>query len=306
VARHNSDVRAASILLILLLTAAPVLAQAPPALVIDAPPELSAARARLESYDRSQLAGIVGLVGLSDPGPPIRVVLATDDGELARQVTPWTAGFAVGEASLIVLFPSRSPRYPHDTLEDVLRHEVAHILISRAANSRPVPRWFHEGLAMAVERPWGLEDRSRLASTLLFGPRLTLGGIDALFTGGQGMQARGYSLSAAVVRHIISEHGAAAPAGILRRVADGWGFDQAAASVTGRSIPYFESEFWNRQRTWTMWIPLLASSTVLWLGVIGLAALAVRRRRQRAAAMRKRWDAEEAVVLEQESRSTEP
>jgi len=299
-------VRAAVTLLILFLTAARILAQAPPDLVIDAPPELSAARARLESYDRSPLSGSVGLVGLADPGPSIRVVLATDNGEVARQVTPWTAGFAVGEASLIVLFPSRSPTYPHDTLEDVLRHEVAHILISRAANGRPVPRWFHEGLAMAVERPWGLEDRSRLASTLLFGPRLTLGGIDSLFSGGQGMQARGYSLSAAVVRYIISEHGAAAPAEILRRVADGWTFDEAAASVTERSIPYFESEFWDRQRTWTMWIPLLASSTVVWLGVIGLAALAVRRRRRRAAALRRRWEAEEAATPEQEARTTEP
>jgi hypothetical protein len=301
VARQNSHVGAAGILLILLLTAAPTLAQAPPTLVIEAPAELSATATRLESSDRSPLAGIVELVGLAAPGPPIRVVLATDEGELAQQVSPWTAGFAIGEASLVVLFPSRSATYPHDTLEDVLRHEVAHVLISRAANGRPVPRWFHEGLAMAAERPWGLEDRTRLATTLLFGPRLTLHGIDALFAGGQEAQTRGYSLAAAVVRYMISEHGAAAPAEILRRVADGGAFEDATASVVQRSIPYFESEFWDRQRTWTMWVPLLASSTVLWLGVIGLATLAVRRRRQRAAALRRHWEAEESAVVEQES-----
>ncbi len=285
--------RAAGTLLILVLTAARLLAQSPPVLVIDAPPELSAARARLDSYDRSSLSDIVRLVGLDDPGPPMRVILATEDGEMARQVTPWTAGFAVGEASLIVLFPARSPGYPHDTLEDVLRHEVAHVLISRAAGGQSVPRWFHEGLAVAVERPWGLEDRSRLASTLLFGPRLTLGGIDALFSGEQDMQARGYSLSAAMVRYLISERGPSAPAEILRRMSAGWTFDDAAASVAQRSIPYFESGFWDSQRTWTMWIPLLASSTAVWLGVIGLAALAVRRRRRRAADLRRRWEAEE-------------
>ncbi|MDH4066281.1 MAG: hypothetical protein OEW19_17905, partial [Acidobacteriota bacterium] len=59
--------------------------------------------------------------------------------------------------------------------------------------------------------------------------------------------------------------------------------------VTARSIGQFEAEFWDRQRTWTMWIPLIASSTVLWLGVIGLAALAVRRRRRHAAEIRRRW-----------------
>ena len=285
--------RAAGTLLVLLLTATRLLAQTPPVLVIDAPAELSAARARLDAYDRSSLSEIVEFVGLDDPGAPIRVVLAAENGEMARQVTPWTAGYAVGESSLVVLFPSRSLSYPHDTLEDVLRHEVAHVLIVRAAGGRPVPRWFHEGLAVAVERAWGLEDRSRLASTLLFGPRLTLGGIDSLFAGEQHVQARGYSLSAALVRYLISEYGSAAPAEILRRVSDGWTFEEATASVTQRSIPYFESGFWDRQRTWTMWLPLLASSTAVWLGVLGLAGLAIRRRRRRAAELRRRWEAEE-------------
>lgn len=269
------------------------LAQAPPVLVIESPPELAAARARFEAFDLAPLAAIVQVVGLEAPGAPMRVVLATEDGEWARQVSPWTAGFAVGEVGLIVLFPARSPTYPHDTLEDVLRHEVAHVLISRAAGGRAVPRWFHEGLAVAVERPWRLGDRTRLATELLFGPRLGLREIDALFLGDQGAQARAYSLSAAVVRDLMSEHGPQAPAGILRALADGRSFDLAVADVTARSVRLFETEFWDRQRTWTMWVPLLASSTVLWLVVIGIGALAVRRRRQRAAAIRRRWESEE-------------
>lgn len=271
------------------------LAQVPPVLVIESPPELAAARARFEAYDLAPLAAIVGVVGLEAPGPPMRVVLATEEGEWARQVAPWTAGFAVGEAGLIVLFPARSPMYPHDTLEDVLRHEVAHVLISRAAGGRAVPRWFHEGLAVAVERPWRLGDRTRLATELLFGPRLGLREIDALFLGDQGAQSRAYSLSAAVVRDLMSEHGPLAPARILRALADGRPFDLVVADVTARSVRLFETEFWDRQRTWTMWVPLLASSTVLWLVVIGIGALAVRRRRQRAAAIRRRWAEEETA-----------
>ena len=51
------------------------------------------------------------------------------------------------------------------TLEDVLRHEVAHVLISRAAGGRAVPRWFHEGVAMSVDAGWDLSTRSWLART---------------------------------------------------------------------------------------------------------------------------------------------
>jgi MYXO-CTERM domain-containing protein len=278
-----------------LLAGAPAFPQPPPALEIEAPPELASARARLESYDLGPLAEIVRLIGLDAPGPPMRVVLAAAGSEWAGQVAPWTAGFAIGDAGLIVLFPDRSPSYPHDTLEDVLRHEVAHVLISRAAGGQPVPRWFHEGLAMAVERTWGLRDRSRLATELVFGPHAALPDIDALLTGNQGMQSRGYSLAAAVVRDLVAEYGEGAPGEILRQVKGGQPFDVALASVTRRPVVVFEAEFWDRQRTWTTWVPVIASSTTLWLGVIGLAALAVRRRRRRAAAIRRRWAEEEAA-----------
>jgi hypothetical protein len=289
-------VAAALLVLVLVLATAGAPAQPPPALAIDAPPALAAARARLEGFDLRPLSTIVRVVGLGAPGPPIRVVLAGDDSDWARQVPSWTAGFAVGEAGLIVLFPSRSPRYPHDTLEDVLRHEVAHVLITRAAGGRPVPRWFHEGLAVAVERPWALEDRARVASALMFGPRLGLDAIGALFDGSQSAQSRGYALSAAVVRHMIGTYGASAPADILREIASGRPFDLAVTRVTARPVPAFEDAFWADQRTWTRWVPLITSSTVLWLGIIGLGVLAVRRRRLRAAGIRSRWAEEEAVA----------
>ena len=58
------------LIVLLLLSAEQVLAQAPPALVIEAPPELAVARARLDSYDLRPLSAIVRLVGLDAPGPP--------------------------------------------------------------------------------------------------------------------------------------------------------------------------------------------------------------------------------------------
>jgi hypothetical protein len=63
---------------------------------------------------------------------------------------PWIAGFASnGEGpekkdEMVVLFPARTPSYPNSSLEDVLRHEVAHVLIRarvcRAADTTMVQR----------------------------------------------------------------------------------------------------------------------------------------------------------------------
>lgn len=289
-----------ALLLAGLVGALPASAQSPPALAIMAPPELAAARTRLESFDRRPLAGIVRTVGLDVPGPAIQVVLAAEDSEAARGTGGWIAGYALGNAGLVVLFPARSPLYPHDTLEDVLRHEVAHVLIARAAGGREVPRWFHEGLAVAVERPWDFEDRSRLVWELMAGPRLRLRDIDAMFEGGPAAQSRAYSLSTAFVRDLIREHGATAPAAILRLVRDAVPFDRAVAVVAGQPLGAVEDGFWERQRVWTVWMPMVTSGEAFWLGMILLAALAVWRRRRHGAAIRRRWEDEERAAAERE------
>ena len=270
-------------------------AQAPPALVIDAPAELSSSRRRLESFDRASLAPIVRMVGLDDPGASIHVILAGEDSAVASRVSASTAGYAISSEGLIVLFPARSPVYPHDTLEDVLRHEVAHVLISRAAGGRPVPHWFHEGVAMAAERPWGLEDRSRLILELVAGPRLSVAEIDRLFDG-EATRTRAYALSAAMVREIVRAHGGASPAAILRELRTAATFEEALIRAVDRPMREIERNFWERQRVWTVWVPLVTSSQVLWLVVIAVAALAVWQRRRRAAAIRRRWDEEDAAT----------
>ncbi len=302
----NDSVRTAALLVLGLLLTTRAAAGPTPALIVEAPPAMAAAQRRVESYDVTPLADVVRMVGLDEPGPPIKVVLADTRSDWSAGVPAWTAGYALGAAGRIVLFPARSPGYPHDTLEDVLRHEVAHILISRAAGHRAVPRWFHEGLAVTVERRWGLEDRTFLASNLMFRRRPTLRAIDTLFSGGREAQARAYSLSAAVVRDLLAHYGNGAPAAILGRVAQGATFDAALARVTGRPLPAFEADFWTRQRTWTIWVPLLASSSVMWLAVVALAALAWRRRRLRGAQLRQRWAADDAAAGARDSGAGEP
>ena len=85
----RSAVRLGLVLLTACLSPAMSAAQSPPSLVIEAPPELAAARSRLASFDRAPLAGIVRTVGLAEPGAPIQVVLADESSTVARE--RWTA-----------------------------------------------------------------------------------------------------------------------------------------------------------------------------------------------------------------------
>ena len=161
----------------------------PPELVIEvmeataADESMAAARARIEQFDRTRLLGVMRLVGLDEAGPPIHVILAPARSDLARSTPRWIGGFAVASAETLVLFPGRAPSYPHNSLDALLQHEVAHILIGRAAEGRYVPRWFNEGLAMAAERTWALEDTTRLAWEVVWGGRVPVAELDPLFEG---------------------------------------------------------------------------------------------------------------------------
>jgi hypothetical protein len=257
---------------------------------IDAPAALEAEKSRLESVDRSRLDQVVRLVGLKDPGPPIHIELAAESSEQARRVAPWIAGFAQQEN--VVIFPSRSPSYPDRTLEDVLRHEVAHALIWRASEGRPIPRWFNEGLAMAAERP-RFRDQTDIFFHLVARSRLSLWDIDRLFEGGQADQTRAYLLSRTLVWNLLREHGESAGGQILEKVGRGAAFESAFTNVIGKSTAKAEADFWNSRRVWTTWIPVLLSQEVLWLAITLLAVLAIWRRRRRNAALRKEWEEEE-------------
>lgn len=296
-----------ALLPILLLAALPLWAVQPPRLEVEAPPALGPVAARLRGYDPDRLAGIVSLVGLADPGPPIRVLLAPEGSPPAAGVPPWVTGYALSEQGIVVLLPERVPTYPDTSLEDLLRHEVAHVLVARAAGGHPLPRWFHEGMAMITSLSWGFDDHSRLSLALLTDRPVSMAGLDPLFGSGQSEVNRAYAISGSFVRDLVNRHGPRAAPKILAGVARGLSFQDAFRAATGISLEDAESSFWDRQTFWYRWVPVLTSSATLWLGITLLAVWAIRRRRKRDAALRRIWEEEdERQRLAEAARLAEP
>jgi hypothetical protein len=282
-----------------------------PQLRISAPPELVPVQKKLEGIDPKRFRDIAETVGLTVEGPPIQVVLAPETSEVARKMDPWIAGFASNgdgpgdNGEMVVLFPARTPSYPNSSLEDVLRHEVAHVLIGRASGQRPIPRWFNEGLAMSVERGWRLQDEGQLVYQLAVGSRTDLDSLDRMFSGEQAEVTRAYALSGALVHDLLQRHGAGIAAGILSRMNNGASFEHAFTEAVGMSPAEAEADFWMRQYTWSAWLPTLTSTTTLWFVVTALAILAIIRRVMKNHAIEKKW-AEEEVRESREDRGNGP
>ncbi|MCG8459118.1 MAG: hypothetical protein MI919_22805 [Holophagales bacterium] len=264
-----------------------------PRLIFQAPEQLEGRREVLERFDPTTLEPILDLVGLRQPGPPIRIVLAPEGSREARRAPSWSVAYALGNAGLVVLIPSRVPVYPDGDLEQVLRHEIAHVLISRAAGRYGVPRWFHEGVAIVGAREWRLEDRSRLVLEAFRRQQVPMSDVELGFSGGAVSAGRAYAVSAAFVRYLLEQWGDDAVARVLEEVAKGKRFRRAFRSALGVSLKEVEAAFWADFDFWNRWVPFLTSSGALWLAVTALALLAFRRRRQRDEELRQRWDEEE-------------
>jgi hypothetical protein len=112
-------------------------------------PSSSAAASRIGAIDLDRLGADLGRAGLTLP-PRIVVTLIEEADPRARGIPDWIVGFAL-EPDEIVIFPERILSYPYESIESVFRHEVAHLALSARAGGRPMPRWFHEGLAVSVD-----------------------------------------------------------------------------------------------------------------------------------------------------------
>lgn len=264
-----------------------------PDLRFEAPPALAAVAERLEAVERSRLERVMALVGLRDAGPPIRVVLAAEGSAEAERVPDWVAGYAVGSIGLVVLLPSRSPAYPDRSLDAVLLHEVAHVLVARAAGRRNVPRWLDEGLAMAAGR-YGLADRFELVFATMRRGDPSLASLDRSFPASPGASRRAYALSGAMVRWVIDTYGEDAVARMLAQVRAGAAFETAFAAVTGAPLAVGEDRFWQSIGSWRRFLPILTSPTLGWVAITLLFLLAYVVRRRRDGRQRAAWAAEDA------------
>lgn len=282
------------LILLVLLLAVPLRAATPPKLVVLGPPSLERVAARVRAIDPDRFLDAMRLVGLTDPGPPIQVFLGPEGSDLAAGVPPWVSGYAYGAEGVIVLLPARTPSYPDSSLEELLRHEVAHVLVARAAGGRPLPRWFHEGVAMIAGTSWGLDDRSRMTVTMIGGGEVPLAEVERQFSGGQGTTVNAYAIAGAFVNGLLSREGDDSVARILAGVGRGLSFEDAFREATGATLAQAEQSFWRRQSFWYRWVPILTSSVTLYMLVTLLAIWAMGKRRARDAALRRMWEEEES------------
>jgi hypothetical protein len=258
---------------------------------VEAPPSLEATATRVRAIDRASIESALARAGLPVP-PSVEIQLIPEDDPRARATAPWVVGRAFGDG-LVWIFPQRVTTYPYDSTESVVRHEIVHLAISWQAGSLPIPRWFHEGVAVSVDAGWDLSASLRLLLTAA--DRSGVADLERLFASErQADTTEAYLLSAALVDDLRQRHGAGLPGAIVRRVAEGATFSKAFAAETGELPEQAAARAWQGYRRWSRWLPVLTDASAVWTLILVLAFAAFFARVVQRIRQRRAWDEEEA------------
>jgi hypothetical protein len=281
--------RVLRVLLVLLIWPLVAVAGQQYQLKVDAPPALAGVAARVEGMAPESLARPLAAAGLELP-PQVHLILVADEHPVAGRTPTWIAGQAFG-TDTIVIYPQRIGSYPYDSLESVVLHEFVHLALNVRAGGQPLPRWFHEGVAVSVESGWGIGSQARLLWAAAHDPAIN--DVAMLFESGAVPETTtAYLLSAALVEDIRRRHGLTVPGAIAARVARGEIFDVAFARETGETVNEAAAHAWRVYRG-LRWLPILTSASGLWGGILLLALVAFAVRLRRRWQRRRQWEEEE-------------
>ncbi|MFT5686991.1 MAG: hypothetical protein ACI8RZ_007948 [Myxococcota bacterium] len=286
--------------------------EGPYATVLASPDDASTAL-HLSRYLSESLPRIADEMGV--PIGRSMKIYVTPDQEAFRSLQPgtppqWADGTAWPTAGLIYL---RSPRIRGGTaspLEQVLDHELAHVLLGQAFGARSVPRWLQEGVAQLVAREYTSAITDRIGQGM-FGDNLIP--LDELTRGfpADPIRARlAYAQSADLVAFINNQAGPEALGILIREMASGRAFGASLKVATGMTTDELEGAWLSRLDNSMLWLRPLVSDTVILSGagiaffILGTATL--KRRRQRLAEMAEDEAQEDALYAEMKQWSDVP
>jgi len=228
------------------------------------------------------------------------VRIARTPGEMATLAPPGTTypkyAAAVAYPDLDLVLLTLQPLYPNDhhDIVEAFVHEMAHVALHDAVRGHPVPLWFNEGFAVFASGESSIVRLQTLWTATLAGTLIPLTRLESAFPRDPQTASIAYAEAADVVRYLVRTEDRYRFDGLVSRLSKGVDFGAALAGAYGIDLANLESE-WRADlgRRYTFW-PVLASTSVLWFGIVGLCFWAIRRRKFHNQAILERWRKEEA------------
>lgn len=217
-------------------------------------------------------------------GTTIHVYVAPDN-ETFRALQPgapprWADATAWPELGVVFLrAPQAREGGDPETLEQVLEHELVHILVGRAFAPSDPPAWLQEGAAQLLANQLGPDEAQILARGARSG-WINLDAIEHRFPVDPRRAELAYAESADFLAYLIQTGGPDVLPELIARSRAGGSIRQVVYQSTGLFLEDAEQDWRDRHRSLSIQLAALANLDWLWgVGAIVLVVAGIRRRR---------------------------
>lgn len=218
-----------------------------------------------------------------DVDDDLRVTFVEHAGRVAEAsgMPHWVAGVAHPPSGEIII-ARHGPDGAPTNLEELLRHEMAHVVLHRAVGGHEVPRWFHEGVAEAFNGTLSF-GRSQTLAAAVFGPGVPdLERLEESFHASEGPQvAVAYAAARDLVEHLRAYDATGMRLRqVMTELRAGRRFEVAFIRAYGVGLEELVAEWRQGLPGRFIWYPLAASGGLPFIFVAPLVAIAWLRRRR--------------------------
>lgn len=181
-------------------------------------------------------------------------------------------GYAVPGDNLIVIDSSRLHIRPH-RLDNVIKHEMVHLILHHHISSERLPRWLDEGVAQRISD--GIAEllvvprRSVFQQALLTGEYIQLRDLAHGFPAEKKYLILAYEESRSFVDFIVEKYGQKALFEILEFLKNGNDLHQAFTASLDASPEELEARWIRHQQKRSTWFAFLAAHIYEFLFVLG-------------------------------------
>ncbi len=258
-----------------------------PAFVVHGPANELPLLQTLSAHGNEALPRIAKSLGTAIGGT-IRVVVTPSD-DAFRRLQPgtpptWADATAWPSLGLVYLRSPRARGGMAKPIEQVLDHELVHILLGRAFAPAHPPAWLQEGVAQVLAGEAGPENTARLARGLRGAAIIPLEDLERGFPVDAHRAELAYAESADFVAWLQVEHGPETIARLVRATRDGDTLAAAVRRVSGVPLMAIDARWQERLSShWLSWSAPGSLEGALWgLAGVGILIVGAARRSDRS------------------------
>lgn len=204
----------------------------------------------------------------------------------------WSEGVASPSNNVIIL---KSPNLlpDHAVISKIAIHELTHIILHKAVNGHPIPRWFNEGMAVYYSGEKSFASGSLISKALITKSIIDLKDINEVLNFHSDKAQLAYQESYLAILYLFEQFGKEKVKQIISLMGKGKNLDLAFLEAIGMDTVDFEYDWYHYIKKQYRWRFLIDFDTYLWIFILALFLVGFMIIRRRNRLTIQRWENDE-------------